>query len=520
MRGLRPAEGWAENASEKALLVCLLAIAGVRAAFAFRSLHVASLNLCYPYLGADSYDWINNGLFWAGASVAPSLRPPGLPLVIAGLWKVGALSLLPYLNVLALGASTAALFALLRRRFDVAIAATACCFYVANAFVLEFSRVVMAETFAVPWLVLATLAFVRAADSPRAWIGFGLLLGIGFLFAYAAVPVAAGFGIALLVVEPGELRRRAPWVGAAAFSCIAGIWLVYRWSFYRAHPGGPRHGVEALLRPGLANAPAYIYAGFAIVGLVPFVLYLLGAIRFASAPMAHRRWRAAVLGPLAALTVFWCFVYDWADKRFLLYSLPFLICLLAEGLDSLRAFARRGRIAGLAAAGYLFAALLWNQMAYPSHAIEFLALSPVHFLRARLTLDAAAKSVLHFDAVRIAHLPDGVRSLLARALFGPRPAEASCSLVDPAISCLPTLRRDLDRVLPPGQPVGLRALRGWPSDYWSSTRRLSNELLRPVVLPGEADVTFEGIEDVPAGLDITHAPFIAHCGPYVVARTR
>ena len=60
-----------------------------------RSLIVADLNWCYPYMTADSYDWISNGLFWSGKPILPSLRPPGLPLVIAGLSKVGLLSLLP-----------------------------------------------------------------------------------------------------------------------------------------------------------------------------------------------------------------------------------------------------------------------------------------------------------------------------------------------------------------------------------------------------------------------------------------
>ncbi|HEX7604492.1 MAG TPA: hypothetical protein VF316_22895 [Polyangiaceae bacterium] len=46
-----------------------------------------------------------------------------------------------------------------------------------------------------------------------------------------------------------------------------------------------------------------------------------------------------------ALTVFWFFFYDWADKRFLYYLFPFCICFLAEGLDALAAWARRGRLA-------------------------------------------------------------------------------------------------------------------------------------------------------------------------------
>jgi hypothetical protein len=35
-----------------------------------RALRSDDLNWCYRYLGPDSYDWIANGLSWAGAPVA------------------------------------------------------------------------------------------------------------------------------------------------------------------------------------------------------------------------------------------------------------------------------------------------------------------------------------------------------------------------------------------------------------------------------------------------------------------
>src|SRR5450759_738954 len=60
-----------------AVLLFSFALAG--ALPVVRSLLVADLNWCYPYNTADSYDWINNGLYWAGASVAPALRAAGGP---------------------------------------------------------------------------------------------------------------------------------------------------------------------------------------------------------------------------------------------------------------------------------------------------------------------------------------------------------------------------------------------------------------------------------------------------------
>jgi hypothetical protein len=63
---------------------------------------VSDLSWCYSYLTSDSYDWLNNGLYWAGEHVVPSMRPPGYPLLIAALWRLGCLSLLPACNFLAL----------------------------------------------------------------------------------------------------------------------------------------------------------------------------------------------------------------------------------------------------------------------------------------------------------------------------------------------------------------------------------------------------------------------------------
>ena len=500
------------------LLLAVFATLGVLPVV--RSLVVADLNWCYPYLGADSYDWINNGLYWAGASVAPSLRPPGLPLLIAALWKLGALSLLPVFNFLFLGLSTAALYALLRECHDGWIAAAACWVFFANGYVQAFTRGVMAETYAAPFLVLAALAFVRAARAPRAWIAFGICLGAGFLFSYAALPAAVGFGAALLAVSRGDLRRRELRAGLIAFVLAVGGWIAFRWSFYRDHPSGPRHGVEALLRPSVANLPAYVYAAAALAGLVPLGLYVAGALRFAGSPSTTRRWRAAVLGPLIALTLFWCFLYDWADKRLLLYAFPFLVCFLAEGLERLRDFARKGAVAAVASAGFLALALLWNQIRYPSYGIEFLALTPVHFLQVGLTFTPTAKSVLHFDEAHIVRPYEFFLASFSRGLFDPRRVEAPCSVADQAYSCLAVLKNEADRLLPPGRPLGLVPPRGWPSDYWSSTRRLSNALLRPVVLPGEAEIMLAGIEAVPAGADVARPPFVGRCGPYVLVRTR
>jgi len=491
-----------------AWVLLFLAVAGVVPVL--RSLRAADLNWCYPFMTGDSYDWINNGLYWAGAPVSPSLRPPGLPLVIAALWKLGALPLLPVINFLFLGLTTAALYALLRERHDGWIAATACWFFFAASYVQDFSRYIMAETYALPFLVLAALAFVRADRAPRAWIAFGLCIGASFLFAYAAAPAAVGFGVAVLAKSRRDLRRKELWAGVTVAALTVGGWAIFRWLFYRSH-SGQRHLVETLLRPTFANLGFYLFDAIALMGLVPLALYLAGAFGFArDGPPA--RLRAAVLGPLVVLSFFFGVVYDWVDKRFLLYVFPFLVVFLAEGLSLLRGFARRGRGRAVLAAVFFGAAVLWNQIRYPSYGIQYLALTPRRFLAATATMTPAYKSELHVKGSRVVLLHETLPAAFAGGLFDWHLAASACVPGGPDPRCLAEMTVEADRLLGPGEPIGLLTPRAWPDNYYIATNRLSNILLRPVVLPDLARVTLAGVE--------SPAPPLARCGPYALVRSR
>ena len=178
-----------------------------------RSQLVPDLNWCYPYMTADSYDWISNGLHWAGENVECSWRPPGLPLVIAGLFRLGLLSWLPIVNFAVVGLTTAMLYALLRERHDAWIAALACWFFFANDYVQDLAKYVMAEIYCTLFIVLAAHAFLRASREPRYYRRCGLLLGVGFLFHHATVVAGIGFAAAFLLTRLADVRRSEVWQG-------------------------------------------------------------------------------------------------------------------------------------------------------------------------------------------------------------------------------------------------------------------------------------------------------------------
>ncbi|MBK9963738.1 MAG: hypothetical protein IPP07_02085 [Holophagales bacterium] len=274
------------------------------------------------------------------------------------------------------------------------------------------------------------------------------------------------------------------------------------------------------MTPTLSNLGFYAVAGPALLGLLPLPLYVLGGLRSLVRDPAARRFRLALFFVTGTLLVFLLFFYDWADKRFLVYALPFLTCALAEGLESLRSFAARGRLAAFAAAALLGACLLWNQIRYPSYGFFYLALTPKHFLEAALTTRSNFKIEQHLTGARVVRLHETLASSFSGGLFDPRPRPVPCAPEDPAFACLATLKRTADTLLRPGQPVGFLPPKDWPADPHSSFIRLRNVFERPVLDIHSADVSLGGVEVVQPDADLSKPPFVAHCGPYVMARTR
>ena len=479
-----------------------------------RSLLVPDLSWCYPYLGSDSYDWIANGLSWAGENVAASWRPPGLPFLIAVLFKLGLLSLLPVVNVLVLGLTTAVLYLLLRERHGAWISACAAWFFFANDCVQDLTKYVLAEIYCTLFIVLAALFFVRAARDPRQYRTSALLLGAGFLFHGATVLAGVGFAAAFLLTRRSDLRRKEVWQGLLAAAFLAGGWRVARALHYQLHPGGPRHDVEALLCFSAANLRFYAIAVPALLGLAVLPLYGAGFLRFAARDFPDRAWRAAVAAPLLSLSVFWLFLYDWADKRFLYYLFPFCVCLLAEGLESLAAYARRGRLATAFACASLGAALLWNQIRYPSYGIRYLALTPQDFLEAQVTeLERPlGKEIFHLAGARVLRLHGSFLASFSRGLFDIRLRAAECAVPVPSSACLVALKANVDRLFAPGEAVGFSPP-GSPADRASSAKHFSEILGRPVVPPGEARLAV-------MARDATSKPPLASCGPYALVPAR
>jgi hypothetical protein len=245
---------------------------------------------------------------------------------------------------------------------------------------------------------------------------------VGYLFHSATAVAGIGLGVAFLLTRRGDLQRREVWQGLGGAVFFAGGWKLARELHHHLHPGGLQHDVEALLYLSAENVRFYAIAGLALLGLAILPLYGAGLLRLAARDFPDRAWRATVISPLASLAVFWIFFYNWADKRFLYYLFPFCICLLAEGLDALATYARRGHLATALACAYLGAALLWNQIRYPSYGARYLALTPQDFLEASVIEHAKpfGKATFYLAGARVVRLNGSFLASFSRSLFDVR----------------------------------------------------------------------------------------------------
>ena len=454
--------------------ILYVAVAGVFGVFP--ALVTRDLNWCYSYMGPDSWDWLVNGLYWSGAPVTASFRPPGLPLVIAMLHRLSALPLLPFLNFAMFGLAAALLHRFVRLRHSALVAALAVLLFVSNGSLFGYARYVMAEVWTLPFLLGAAIAFVGAQEAPRKYFLCALLLSLGFLFHYAAAVVGLAFAVVLLLYRRATLATRTPWLALLTSTILPVLWVVARAVHNRARANG--HNVEGLVDPSLHNVRYFAVVAVALVGVAALPLYLAGFARLL--PRRGRRldpWAQVVLFPLLSLALFFSLVYDWTDKRFLYYLFPFAIAVAAEGLAALADYARGGRLRTAVSAVALGIVLLWNRIPYPDATHTLVALTPRSFLDAAHGVQTA----------KMVALPSGwsLSLFTSDGFFAYDPPSKICAAPSEQ-AAVPAMRELLDGRLRPGEAIALASNSTKPETYWLETNRLSFALERPIVKPGEA----------------------------------
>jgi hypothetical protein len=300
-----------------------------------RRLVVPDLNLDYPFMDGDSWDWIANGLRLTGAGVRASGRPLLLPAVIALLER---LSLLPWLPVLlqALFLATVFIFYQLASRLTVRRAAFATTLaLLLNHSLRGMSLQIMADVPAACLLFWAVRAFllVEMDGKPRLYLSSGLWGAASALAQPAALLALLPAGVTLLARRRRDLR--SPWLiaGVAAFLLLPALAAAARKLL--AAPGDPPVRHAGLLHLSADAVPFYLWSFASLLGLPGVVLLAAGlglAVRAARRDDPHL-FLAFLIG---VLLVFFVFFYGFNAERFLVYLLWPAGLLIADVLGRLR----------------------------------------------------------------------------------------------------------------------------------------------------------------------------------------
>jgi 4-amino-4-deoxy-L-arabinose transferase-like glycosyltransferase len=313
----------------------------------------ADLNLTYPFMDGDSWDWIANGLRLAGEDVRYSGRSPLLPLTIALLHRLSALSWLPVLLQGLFLATVLAFYSLAARLVARRAAFAAALALLVNHSLTGLSLQVMADVPTSCLLLLAVRSFVLAGDDGgrpgRRYLASGVFAGLAALTQSAGVLWTPAAGITAAVHRRRDLRSPWLWASLLAPLVLPALWAVVQPPSVFG-PGGLARDQLRLLSLHAGSLPFYLSALGSLLG-IPGALLLTAGAALAARRAARDPTRFLTLTLAAALALFFVFLYGYNAKRFLVYGIWLWGLCIAEALARLRSRAAFGAAAALLLAG-------------------------------------------------------------------------------------------------------------------------------------------------------------------------
>lgn len=306
----------------------------------------------YPFMAADSQDWIANGLWLAGFDVRYSVRPPVLPLMIAALERAGSLQVLPVILLLLSQLSVPMIYCRLRGSCGRPIALTMALALLASYSWLGLGLEIMADVPAASLLFAGSWCFMRAVSGRSRWfLAGGVLIGLSAVTQQLALLFPLPAGCALLVHRRDQLREPALWAGAALGLIPFAAWSVHKAaSFGTAGDVVMRHW--SLVGFHVDSVGSYVLSGLSLLGLP---LALFAVVGFAILAVRSRQHfdDAFVAGMLLVIIGFVVFFYQYHSKRLLVYAMPFALIAAAEAVRRLPSRPIRGAAAVVVLLGSL-----------------------------------------------------------------------------------------------------------------------------------------------------------------------
>lgn len=296
-------------------------------------LYSPDLNLSYPFMGGDSFDWISQALRFAGDDVRYPGRPPMLPLVMAGLERMSVLHFTPLLLQVLIAVTTVVLFRIVAGQWSVKIALPVSIAFFVNYSWRSLGLEIMADVPAACLILLSLGAFFKALDRPKMYVLAGLFGGLSAITQPVALMLLLPMGCVIALHRRGDLRAWWPWLGLILFTGPTVVWIPVRQLWLGSSGSSPLHWSLLGLHPD--NLPFYLWTGAAFVGL-PGLIVGAGGFVAAFRKIGKDPWALLLVTSAVLFVGFFALAYGFAAKRFLVYAFVVTPFFWAEGLSRIR----------------------------------------------------------------------------------------------------------------------------------------------------------------------------------------
>lgn len=338
----------------------------------------------YPFVGGDTHDWLANGYFMAGHDVRYSVRPPLLPILIALLVFFSKLSLLPVVIQFVVHVTAIVFYVFLSKRTKRVTAFVTTIALLFNYSFQNMSLEIMADVLAASFFLLAVIFILSTRFSKAFYIPAGILAGLSAATQQTALLLPLPLAVSVFSTRREDFKNLWFYGGICAFIVLPGSWFLYKFICFHTF-GDVLVWHFNIVKLHMDSAGHYVYSFFSLFGFAGGVLVLMGVL-FAL-KRRHFFEEQFLLLLFASILFFFIFVYDYDDKRFLVYIFWLGGIFIAEALSRFK-----NRFIFFTAAVLLLAS---SVMPFPEKGSrpENIAVFPPLFLKTDVSIDAFSGAV-------------------------------------------------------------------------------------------------------------------------------
>lgn len=283
----------------------------------------------YKYIVSDGYDWYANGKLFL-QSTETSIRNPGLPFLIKLLTLAGLPSLIILFNQLILFGIYVLIYVLTfsitkRKLLSYALVLTA----FVNYDIQIFSMYILADYYAIMFILLAYfLLFKKKEELSLVSLGVSVLFQNFAFFLFPLFIIYLNFESIKGTFVNFKIKNLYSIAARNLGYLLLFLHLNILWFIYKSIVfGDPLYtGVTQFGLITLNFDSLYFYSVNSVIlfGLLPALLIGLIIVGVAKGKVLKDKNLAPLLAGALITFLFWILAYDWNDKRFLLYFLPYI----------------------------------------------------------------------------------------------------------------------------------------------------------------------------------------------------